>query len=207
MAARKVLFWPDRKLREHSVDVSIEDARELSIDLKDTMKSKLGLGIAAPQVGIHKRLCVIDKESVKSLKEDSMLNGCIVLINPTLSDLSLQKVESVESCLSVPGVVATVARSYEVSLSYSDLSGNTREVVLNAGDACIIQHEVDHLDGKLFIDRLSTIKKSMLLKKIKKANKKRSALFALSKRELSEKKAVATMRKNREKRKKAKRKK
>lgn len=143
----KVLHTPDKELRVISTPVALdratsEDIKALIEDLKVTMKKENGIGIAAPQVGIHERVIIVDMKGKPT-----------AFINPELSDKSFKLVDSEEGCLSVPGKWGTVKRHRSVQVKALDVNGH--EVAFKAVglEAIIFQHEIDHLDGVLFIDR------------------------------------------------------
>ena len=169
MVARTILRWPDKNLRLISEEVKDFDSTPaIAQDLLDTMKANFGLGIAASQVGILKKIVVIDSGELKSFKEDDKMPGAVVFVNPTLAPIDKSSVISQEACLSVPGVSASVDRYSSVSVEYFDLSGNLVKTEATGRDSCILQHEFDHLKGKLFIDRLSSLKKRMVENKLRK---------------------------------------
>lgn len=201
MAVNKILTWPNKILKQKSDECENSEALSISEDLRDTMIANFGIGIAAPQIGINKRVCVIKKESLESLEEDNLLEGCIVLVNPEIQVTDDRKVNSMESCLSVPNLTAVVDRSKGICLTYENLSGEKVSKLVSDRDACVIQHEVDHLEGKVFIQRLSHIKQKRILAKINRGKRIVKAITGPSKQQKSEQKAKATMRKNKAKRK------
>ncbi len=170
MSVRTILTWPNRDLRKSSLDVDLLDESNVSIakDLYDTIKANFGLGIAAPQVGICKKLVVIESKYLPDFTEDPQVSGSVVLINPDLTIIDSTKVRSLESCLSIPGISAEVKRNLSVKINYFDSSGKPMTVEVSGGQSCILQHELDHLNGKLFIDRLPQLSKSRIIKKLKK---------------------------------------
>ncbi len=145
--AMKVLHNPNKQLRVVSVPVaadlvSSKDIQGLIEDLKVTMKKENGIGIAAPQVGIHERVIIVE------------MNGKpTAFINPELSDKSFKLIESEEGCLSVPGQWGLVKRHRSVTVKALDAHGVPVSFKANGLIAIIFQHEIDHLDGILFIDR------------------------------------------------------
>lgn len=150
--AMKVLHTPDKELRVISTPVALdratsEDIKALIEDLKVTMKKENGIGIAAPQVGIHERVIIVDMKGKPT-----------AFINPELSDKSFKLVDSEEGCLSVPGKWGTVKRHRSVQVKALDANGH--EVAFKAVglEAIIFQHEIDHLDGVLFIDRAEELR-------------------------------------------------
>ena len=161
-----VLQYPDPRLKKKSlpIDEITPEIRELAANMIETMYARNGIGLAAPQVGAHVRLIVVD------LSGPEKQEGAQVFINPKLT-LSGPEVESEEGCLSVKDFNATVRREQYVHLEALDLEGNI--VSLDADDlfAICLQHECDHLDGLLFIDHISTLKRMMYDKKLKKKAK------------------------------------
>ncbi|NOY54202.1 MAG: peptide deformylase [Deltaproteobacteria bacterium] len=159
-----ILHYPDEQLRKTSVPLTAitEEDRELIENMIATMYDAPGVGLAAPQVGVHKRIVVLDTTVGKEP------NALVVMINPEiLSSEGMQTEE--EGCLSVPGYNGNVARAQTIKVSYMTREGE--QTTLNAEGlmARAIQHEVDHLDGILFVDRLSPLKRDMIKRKIKKA--------------------------------------
>ena len=165
MALREVLLFPDPRLKLVSKPVGeITDAiRELARDMCEVMYDEPGIGLAAPQVGHAIRLFVIDTEWT----EEEGSKNPLVLINPEFVR-SEGKIVWEEGCLSVPDLTADVERAAEVTIKALDLDG--KEYVEEAVGlrAVCLQHEYDHLDGKLFIDRLSFLKRSRYIQKRKK---------------------------------------
>ncbi len=164
MALLEVLQFPDNRLRKKAEPVeSIDDnCRSLAKDMLETMYHNQGVGLAATQVNIQKRLVVIDLSTEK--------NEAMCLINPEILS-SEGTEESQEGCLSVPEYYDMVTRAEKIKYRYMDLNG---EVIENDADgllAICIQHEIDHLDGKLFIDYLSPMKRQRLRKKLDKQEK------------------------------------
>ena len=166
MAIRKILTEPDPFLRQKSSDIREVDSniRKLIDDMLETMYDAPGIGLAAIQIGILKRIVVIDI-SKNSEKEP------LCLVNPEIIFKSKNKVVYEEGCLSLPGYFAEIERPEECHLKYLDYKGEHKELKTKGLLATCIQHEVDHLDGILFIDYLSKLKKTMILKKLLKQKK------------------------------------
>lgn len=168
MAKRPILVLPDPLLRAvadpiEKVDDSI---RALAADMLETMYGAPGIGLAAPQIGEMKRIVVMD------LAKEGEEPDPIVMINPEILKFSDETVVTEEGCLSIPEIYYEVERPAEVRVRYTDLEGKTVE--RDAGDrlAICIQHELDHLDGVLYIDYLSRLKRDRVLKKFQKAAKR-----------------------------------
>jgi peptide deformylase len=165
MALREVLRFPDRRLAEVSepIEEVTDEIRVLAKDMLDVMYDEPGIGLAAPQVGETVRLIVVDTEWTEEGSEKSPL----VLLNPEIVERE-GKLSWTEGCLSVPDFQAEVERAERVRLLATDLEG--RELVIDAEElqAVCLQHEVDHLDGILFIDRISRLKREMYVRKRKK---------------------------------------
>jgi len=164
VALLEVLHFPDDRLRKKAVPFETidEDCRDLAKKMLETMYENNGIGLAATQVNIQKRLVVIDLSENK--------NEPIYLINPVILS-SKGTEESQEGCLSVPEYYDTVTRAEIISYRYQDLQGNIVEGETGGLLSICIQHEVDHLDGKLFIDYLSPMKRQRLRKKLLKLQK------------------------------------
>jgi peptide deformylase len=165
MALREVLQFPDPRLKRKSEPITeVTDAlRELASDMCEVMYDEPGIGLAAPQVGEAVRLIVIDTEWT----EDEQDRNPLVIVNPELFDPE-GSVTWNEGCLSVPDYQADVDRAAHITLRGSDLDGNPIEERASELRAVCFQHEVDHLDGLLFIDRISRLKRTIYAKKRKK---------------------------------------
>jgi len=165
MALREVIQFPDPRLKEVSKPITdvTDELRELARDMIDVMYDEPGIGLAAPQVGASIRMFVIDTEWGEEDNEKSPT----VVINPEISDPE-GRITWDEGCLSVPDYTATVERDAMITLKGQDLDGNPIEERAEGLRAVCIQHEVDHLDGVLFIDRISRLKRSLYVKKRKK---------------------------------------
>lgn len=161
MAILDILHFPDPRLRKPAVPVdSIDDGiKALIDDMFETMYAAPGIGLAANQVNVQKRIIVID------VSEDK--NQPLVLINPTLLAQEGEE-EMEEGCLSVPGYYETVRRAERIRVSALDRNGEPFEIETGDLLAVCIQHEIDHLDGKLFVDYLSSLKRDRIRKKLAK---------------------------------------
>ena len=159
MAVLEVLHFPDMRLRKKAIAVEKIDQsiEQLAEDMLETMYSQSGIGLAATQVNVQKRLIVIDL----STEEPNPM----VLINPEILSASGTE-EMQEGCLSVPDIFEIVQRSEQISVRYLTLANESVEIETDGLLAICIQHEIDHLNGKLFIDYLSPLKRSRLLKKL-----------------------------------------
>lgn len=158
MALLDILTYPDPRLRQRARPVDAVDAqvRQLAEDMAQTMYAAKGIGLAATQVGVAKRVVVMDL----SAEHDQLR----VLINPRVVARDGSQ-ECEEGCLSVPDVYETVERALRVTVSYLDLDGEARQMDADGLLAVCVQHEIDHLDGKLFVDYLSRLKQDRLRKK------------------------------------------
>ena len=167
MSKRNIVIEPDPILRRKSspVEEVNNDLRKLLNDMLETMYEAPGIGLAAVQVGILKRLIVIDISKNKEKKEP------LFLINPKLTFKSKNTSVYEEGCLSLPGHFAEIERPAECHLTFIDYSGKEKNLKAQGLLATCIQHEIDHLDGILFIDYLSKLKKDMIIKKLKKQKK------------------------------------
>ena len=169
MALRPVLKFPDPRLREVSKPVTevTEEIRQLAEDMCDVMYDEPGIGLAAPQVGESIRLVVVDTEWT----EDGAERNPLILLNPELTEPE-GKVKWNEGCLSVPDFEAEVERAAEITLKATDLDGHPIEIRADGLQAVCFQHEIDHLDGTLFIDRISRLKRTRYIAKRKKQLKR-----------------------------------
>ncbi len=165
MALREVVQFPDPRLKQVSAPVEdmTDEIRELARDMIEVMYDEPGIGLAAPQVGASLRLFVIDTE----WSDEEVGPNPLVVVNPEISDRE-GKITWEEGCLSVPDYTATVERDATITLRGTDLDGQPIEEHAEGLRAVCIQHEVDHLDGVLFIDRISRLKRSLYVKKRKK---------------------------------------
>lgn len=169
MALLDILTYPDPRLRQRASPVDAVDAqvRQLAEDMAQTMYAAKGIGLAATQVGVTKRVVVMDL----SAEHDQLL----VLINPRVVARDGSQ-ECEEGCLSVPDVYETVERALRVTVSYLDLDGEARQMDADGLLAVCVQHEIDHLDGKLFVDYLSRLKQDRLRKKADKRQRDETRL-------------------------------
>ena len=167
MSRLTVLHFPDPRLRKKARPVAVVDAgtRQLAGDMLETMYAENGIGLAATQVNVQQRVVVMD------LSEER--NEPLTLVNPVVTQKTGTE-EMEEGCLSVPGYTDLVRRAEKIAYRYLDLDGKEVAAEADGLRAVCIQHEIDHLDGKLFIDYLSPIKKQRVRKKIEKQNKTRA---------------------------------
>jgi len=168
MALLKILHFPDPRLREPGarVDIFDDDLRRTIDDMFETMYDAPGIGLAATQVGIPLQLAVIDVSEEKNERR--------VMINPELLEQE-GRCNSEEGCLSVPGYYDTVARAEGVKLRAQDAHGETYELEADGLLAVCIQHEIDHLNGHLFIDYLSDLKRRRVRRQMEKARRETRA--------------------------------
>ena len=161
MTTLNILHFPDPRLRTVAKPVEqVDDSiRQLADDMLETMYAAPGIGLAATQVNVDKRVVVIDISEEK--------NQPLCLINPEILELDgLEEME--EGCLSVPGVYELVQRADQVRIRALDREGQTVELQADGLLAVCIQHEIDHLDGKLFVDYLSQLKRTRIRRKLEK---------------------------------------
>lgn len=172
MAVRDILIWPDPELRKVSAPVDrFDDAlRELAQDLFDTMYDADGVGLAAPQIGVHQRIVVVDIGSPDA--ESPSGEAPIVVVNPVFL-IQEGEMSWEEGCLSVPGELGKVTRAAHVKVRYQDLDGNFHEIEAEGLKAVALQHEFDHLDGKLFVDYVSRMKRNLIKKRMVKLREER----------------------------------
>ena len=164
MALLNILIFPDSRLRTVAKSVqSIDDSvKSLAQDMLQTMYEGSGIGLAATQVNVHKRVIVID------ISEDK--TKPIILINPKVTNVIYQtKKVYATGCLSVPGFYEELERPSSVEVSYKNLEGEDKTLLANDLLSVVIQHEMDHLDGKMMVDSISNIKREMIRKKLAKS--------------------------------------
>jgi peptide deformylase len=168
MAIRTILEFPDPRLRTRAQPVTQFDAElgRLIDDMFETMYAAPGIGLAATQVDVHKRVIVIDVSESRSEP--------VVLINPEIVSRE-GKAESEEGCLSVPGIYDDVERAANIRVRSHDRTGAVIERDYDGVLAVCVQHEMDHLEGKLFVDYLSDLKRQRIRKKLEKERKQRAS--------------------------------
>src|SRR6201995_2221354 len=167
MTIRPILTAPDPRLQAVSTDVETVDAeiRKLVDDMTDSMYAAEGIGLAAVQIGVAKRVIVIDLDQKEGNKNPR------AFINPKITWASEEMAVYEEGCLSVPEIWDDVERPARIKAEYLDRDGKKQELEADGLLATCLQHEMDHLNGVLFIDHLSRLKKSMAIKKLTKAKK------------------------------------
>lgn len=174
MAIRPIIEAPDPVLRTISTPVEVIDAalHALIDDMFETMYAAPGIGLAAIQIGVPRRVLVMDLQEPESEEEDApVVRRPMVFINPQILEGSEELGVYNEGCLSVPDHFAEVERPASIRASWMDRDGRIREETLTGLLATCLQHEMDHLEGVLFIDHLSRLKRDMVLKKLAKARK------------------------------------
>ena len=164
MARLNILEFPDPRLKTVATEVKSFDSelKKLVEDMTETMYSAHGIGLAATQVNVHKRLLVLDISENQDQPR--------VYINPKIMSQSGEQ-DLEEGCLSVPGIYASVKRAENVTVIAQDTDGKTFEEQLEGLHAVCVQHEMDHLIGRLFVDYLSPLKRNMVRKKLEKQRK------------------------------------
>ena len=164
MALLKILIFPDPRLRTvaKTVEVVDDSIKKLTQDMLETMYQGSGIGLAATQVNVHKRVIVLD---ISESRDEPL-----ILINPEIIKIiDSNKKKFSEGCLSVPGFYEELSRPSAVEISYLDIDGKRKLLLANDLLAVVIQHEMDHLDGKMMVDFISNIKREMIRKKLLKA--------------------------------------
>jgi peptide deformylase len=168
MAILDILHFPDPRLRNKAKPVAqVDDSiRRLIDDMLETMYEAPGIGLAATQVNVAKRVIVIDISDEK--------NQPLCLVNPEILEKDGEE-QMEEGCLSVPGIYELVKRANQIRLRALDRDGNTFEMEAEGLLAVCIQHELDHLEGKLFVDYLSSLKRQRIRKKLEKENRQQES--------------------------------
>ena len=171
MALLDILEFPDPRLRTKAKPVTNVDekTRKLTDDMLETMYAAPGIGLAATQVNVHQRIVVID------VSEDK--NEPLVLINPEFEVIEGEQ-QYDEGCLSVPGFYETVTRAEKIRVRALNREGKPFELVADGLLSVCIQHELDHLDGKLFVDHISKLKRDRIRKKLEKEHKEQEKVRA-----------------------------
>ena len=165
MATLKILEFPNPNLRKIAVPVTSfdNDLKCLIDNMFETMYEANGIGLAATQVDVHKRLLVLDVSEER--------NDPQVFVNPTIDVIESDLSDYDEGCLSVPGFYETVSRPKKIKVSAQDKEGSQFEIEADGVLSVCIQHEIDHLDGKLFVDYLSSLKRNRIKDKLQKEQK------------------------------------
>ena len=164
MPLLKILIFPDPRLRTvaKAVEKVDDSLKKLTEDMLETMYEGSGIGLAATQVDVHKRVIVVDI----SEKKDEPL----VLINPVLKKVIDPELKTYsEGCLSVPGFYEELERPSEIEISFQDEKGQDQTLIANGLLSVVVQHEMDHLEGKMMVDSISNVKREMIRKKLSKA--------------------------------------
>jgi peptide deformylase len=164
MAVRRILTIPDSVLRKQAkaIERVDDELRKLMDDMLATMYDAPGIGLAAPQIGISRRLIVMDPA-----KEDAPSTP-LVMVNPEILERSAELRLHEEGCLSIPDFTAEIERPARTRVSYLDRAGKQQEMELEGIWSTLVQHEIDHLNGVLFIDYLSRLKRDMVVRKFTK---------------------------------------
>ncbi len=189
MALLPIVTLPDPRLREKSTDVTEfgPELKKLVVDMAETMAWAKGIGLAAVQIGLPKRLLVIDigdlteddeyiegdEESEKRLAERRTTSNLEVFVNPVILEADGQ-IEYEEGCLSIPGVYSKVRRKEHLVLRYQDVDGKTHQIETRGFKSIVLQHEMDHLEGIVFTDRIGPMQRMMVLDKYKKLRRRKS---------------------------------
>jgi len=161
VAIRKILKFPNQDLRIKAkpVETFDDELKTLTDDMFETMHSVDGIGLAATQIGVAKQVAVIDISPEK--------NEPLVIINPAIQILDPSKTEDYdEGCLSVPGFFEKISRPSDIKLTYQDLNGKKQEIKPEGLLTKVVQHELDHLNGRLFVDHISELKRRRIRNKI-----------------------------------------
>ena len=168
MAKRPIIAAPDPRLKVQCTPVETVDAgiRKLMDDMLETMYDAPGIGLAAPQVGVTRRVIVVDVST-----DDDAGPGPLRMANPKLVEISEDKASYDEGCLSLPNQYGQVERPSHIKVRYLDENNETRELEADGLLATCIQHEMDHLDGILFVDHMSSLKRGIILRKLTKAKR------------------------------------
>jgi len=174
MAKLTIITAPDPRLKIRAQPVRVVDAkvRRLMDDMLETMRAALGIGLAAPQIGVSSRVIVLDVAREGEEPEPMRL------ANPEILWQSEELATNSEGCLSLPEHYADVTRPAEIRLRYLDYQNEIREIEASGLLAMCLQHEIDHLDGVLFVDHISSLKRGMILRKLAKAKRSRVSATA-----------------------------
>ena len=168
---KPILIHPDPRLKKSAAPVAdmSDELRRLADDMLQTMYDAPGIGLAAPQIGVLNRLIVLD-----CVKEEGATPRPLAMINPEVIASSDETSTYEEGCLSIPEIYADVTRPAEVEVRWMDTDGNAQQEVFTGLWATCVQHEIDHLDGKLFIDYLGAMKRQMITRKMVKLKREKA---------------------------------
>ncbi len=168
---RTILIHPDPRLKKVCAPVAdlTDDLRKLADDMLETMYDAPGIGLAAPQIGVLDRLIVLD-----CIKEEGEAPRPLVMFNPEIIASSDETNVYEEGCLSIPDQYAEVTRPKTVDVTWMDQNGNAQQESFDGLWATCVQHEIDHLDGKLFIDYLKPLKRQMITRKMQKLKREKA---------------------------------
>ena len=166
MALLRILEFPDSKLRQRASEVKVFDStlKTTCEDMLETMYNAKGIGLAAIQVNILKRIVVIDLSEEK--------NNPLIFINPEIIKVSEDTKQHGEGCLSVPGVYENVIRPNSFIAKYSDANGRSHQLEADGLLSVCLQHEIDHLNGRVFVDHLSRLKQEKIIRKLQKERRR-----------------------------------
>ena len=164
MSVRAFVPWPDRRLRTPAADVTeiTDEIRAIWEDMIETMDAMPGVGLAAPQIGVMLRLAVVDASDTRTRR--------IRLANPEVLEASVKMADHAEASPNLPGVSARVSRPRAVTVRYLDETGTVTRRDFVGLEATSVQHQIDHLSGRMYFDRLSKLKRDMLLRRARKLN-------------------------------------
>lgn len=183
----EVRFFGDPVLRETGdvVEAFDDDLRALAGDMVETMKAEQGVGLAAQQVGLARMVCVVEvpaeyDTSEEGERENPDIEMPLVLVNPRIKGTTEDEWTMDEGCLSFPGITAPITRPYSISFTYQDVDGETHEREAQGFVARVIQHEVDHLNGVLFVDHMTTVKRVALSGRLKRMRKETRKALGLA---------------------------
>lgn len=168
---RPILIHPDPRLKKvvDPVEDLTDALRQTADDMLETMYDAPGIGLAGPQIGLMNRLIVLD-----CVKEENETPRPLIMFNPKVIAASDERSVYEEGCLSIPEQYAEVERPAEVTVTWMDRDGNPQEETFDGLWSTCVQHEIDHLDGKLFIDYLSPMKRQMITRKMQKLKRERA---------------------------------
>ncbi len=167
MALLEIIEAPDPRLKVvcETVETVDDDLRQFMDDMLETMYAAPGIGLSAPQVGDRRRVIVVD------VSRDGETKRPLRMVNPEIVDTAGEPVMSEEGCLSFPEMFAEVERPSAVKIRYLDENSEPREIEADGLLATCIQHEIDHLDGVLFVDHIGTVRRNIILRKMKKVKR------------------------------------
>jgi|1_EtaG_2_1085319.scaffolds.fasta_scaffold19942_5 peptide deformylase len=180
MSVKEILMWPEVSLsrKSHNVEKITDDVMSLVSDMTDTMRASNGLGLAAPQIGVNKKIFVLDMEKMSLMEEVEYDDDVLAVINPKIVD-GFGEITIQEGCLSIPGEMFFVQRAPFITVEYQDVTGQINTLSASGIVSIAIQHEIDHLDGILLVDNVGRERKQLILETVSSRSDEEGDLYTV----------------------------